>query len=361
MLELVLTALAGIACGIVGMRIWQSQTRRLQGASAGVDSEIAAAGVGSPGSINRTRLLLLGAAALAVLATAVFAFRGESGRPPEGAPGATPNAPAGANAEQLADVDTMIASLAARLEQNPDDGEGFRMLGWSYLMTNRPKEALAPYKRARELLPDNAGVHAGYGEVLVALADRKVTPEAKASFDKALSLDPSEPRALFFQGLYKAQNGQEQAALDDWIRLANSSPPDAQWQGDVRQEITRLAQKLGVDVSGRLKAAASSAAVPVAGARPPALDAATIEAAQQMSPSEQEKMIEGMVEGLAKRLKADPSDANGWARLIRSRMVRGQVEQATRDLATARSALAKDRAGLALVEAGAKEAGVPGA
>lgn len=41
--------------------------------------------------------------------------------------------------------------------------------------------------------------------------------------------------------------------------------------------------------------------------------------------------INAMVNGLAERLKADPDDAEGWARLIRSRIVMGDVNALIRD------------------------------
>lgn len=83
----------------------------------------------------------------------------------------------------------MISRLAERLEKNPDDGEGFRMLGWSYVMTGKPDQAIAPYKQALRLLPGNALVLSGYGEALVGAAGGKVTAEAKGMFEQTLKLD----------------------------------------------------------------------------------------------------------------------------------------------------------------------------
>lgn len=69
-------------------------------------------------------------------------------------------------------------------------------------------------------------------------------------------------------------------------------------------------------------------------------------------------MIEGMVGQLAARLEADPKDSAGWARLVRSYMVLGRSDDARAALAKARTALAGDAAGLAVVEAEARSAGV---
>jgi cytochrome c-type biogenesis protein CcmH len=51
-------------------------------------------------------------------------------------------------------------------------------------------------------------------------------------------------------------------------------------------------------------------------------------AAQGMDPAQRQAMIEGMVNGLAERLKANPRDLDGWQRLMRARMVLGQADLA---------------------------------
>jgi len=255
----------------------------------------------------------------------------------------------------------MISRLTERMAKNPNDGAGFRMLGWSHVMTGHPDRAIEPYKKALALLPKDAAVHAGYGEALTGVAKGRVTAEAKAQFEAALALDPAEPRARYFMGLWQAQNGQERQALEAWIALANSGPADAPWQADVRRHITETATKLGIDVSARLKTG-SAAALPLAsGAEPPPLPPATMQAASALPAEDRQRMIDGMVEGLAAKLKANPRDADGWVRLLRSRMVLGQRDQATRDLATARKALTGDAMALSKVNAAALEYGVTGA
>lgn len=345
MLQYILTGLAGIALGIAVMRIWQAREPAEDDAGKGASQADLA------GQSISSRKLLIGAGALVAVAVAVLAMRGN--QPPSASPAAL--APAGAD-QQLADVDTMITKLAARLEKEPNDGEGFRMLGWSYLMTGRPQQAIAPFKRALALLPGQATVHSGYGEALAGVAGGKVTPEAKAEFDQALKLDPKEPRARYFQGQWLVQNGRGNEALDLWIELANSAPADAPWQAEVQAKIREQAAKLGIDISSRLKVVA---AVP-AGTTPQP-DPAKAAAIAQLPPEQQQASIEGMVDGLAARLKSNPKDSAGWVMLLRSRMVLKQDKQAAADLATARRALSADPAGLAQVNAAAKDTGVPGA
>jgi cytochrome c-type biogenesis protein CcmH len=69
-------------------------------------------------------------------------------------------------------------------------------------------------------------------------------------------------------------------------------------------------------------------------------------------------MIEGMVASLDDKLQANPEDAEGWARLIRSYMVLGRPADAKAALARARTALAGKPDRLAIVEAEAKAQGL---
>jgi cytochrome c-type biogenesis protein CcmH len=348
MLQYVLTVLAGIAIGAVAMRVWNLRDRQAapaQGQDAPRDESTAAAP--HPRFASMQSKLLLAAAAVTLAAVVILMAKSAPGEPAVAAASA---APGGAAGQQLGDVDSMIAQLAARLEKEPNDGEGHRMLGWSYVMTGHPDKAIAPYKRALELLPNSAIVHSGYGEALVGVAGNTVTPDAKAQFDQALALDKSEPRARYFLGLWKSQNGQEKQALEDWITLANGGPADAPWQGELRAAIAKLSAKLGVDSANRLKPASAAAADTM-----PALGASTIEAANAMPAGDRDQMIAGMVDGLAAKLKADPRNLDGWLRLIRSRVVLNQQAQAKADLATARGALASDKAALQQLDALARE------
>ncbi len=87
----------------------------------------------------------------------------------------------------------------------------------------------------------------------------------------------------------------------------------------------------------------------------PQIDPEAAARIQAMSPEEQSAMIESMVEGLAARLAQDPSDEQGWMRLIRARLVLGQVELARQDLETAQAAFANDPDRLIALEPLARE------
>ena len=224
------------------------------------------------------------------------------------------------------DTNAMIAELETQMQQRPDNAEGWRMLGWSYLQTGRNAEAAVAYGKAVALDPTNNEYLSAQGESTVLAADGQVTPAAEALFRRAVAAEPGDPRARYYLAVAKDQRGQPEAAMDDWIALLRSAPPDAPWAPEVRTFVEKVAADRKIDISGRLPQVGSSRAVagPVPGPTPDQMAAA-----QNMTPGDRDAMVLGMVNGLAAKLKANPRDRAGWERLIRARMVLGQTDQAT--------------------------------
>jgi cytochrome c-type biogenesis protein CcmH len=261
------------------------------------------------------------------------------------------------------EVAGMIGQLEARMKQSPNDAEGWRMLGWSYLQTGRNADAAQAYGKAAALDPHNGEYLSAQGEATVLAAQGQVTPAAEAIFRKAVSLDAADPRARYYLAIAKDQKGDAKGAMDDWITLLKSAPADAPWAPEVRAFVVKVAQERHVDLTGRLPPAPAGAPA-VADAGPPAAapgpSADQVAAAGQMSEQGRQAMIEGMVAKQAAALKANPHDREGWERLIRARMVLGQpaaAAQAYRDAAKAFAASPGDQAALRQTAAGL---GVPG-
>lgn len=249
-------------------------------------------------------------------------------------------------------VGSLVTRLEQRLKTDPNDADGWRVLGWSYYNTGRYQDAVTAYKRGVDLQKDNASMRALYGEALVMAANGIVTPDAVSTFDAVLAIDPKDERARFFKGVAKAQKGDNQGALDEWISLYNTAPAGAEWAQDLRGRIDELAQSSGIDVSSRLTApkTATAAVEPGPASAPPASapapaatpgpSAADVESAKQLKPEDRQQMVQTMVERLAAKLKEMPQDADGWIMLIRSRMVLNQPDEARAALEQAKKVFA---------------------
>lgn len=304
---------------------------------------------------DRTLLLLAFGVAggVALGAAGLYAFMGKPG-----APSATQQAQSLAAAGEHpggGDIQSQILQLQQQLSANPNDAEGWRLLGWSYFQTGAFNEAAVAYGRAATLDPQNADHVSAQGESLIQAAGGRVTPEAEAAFRAALRINPQDPRARYFLAVLKDQSGDADGAMNDWIDLVNSAPPGAPWVGEVRRFVEDLARERGVDISARLKPATAT------GGAMPGPNAEQVAAAQQMAPGDRDAMIRGMVDGLEEKLRANPRDPEGWVRLMRSRMTLGDRTAAATALRNARAGLAGDAAGLAQVNEAARGLGVPGA
>jgi cytochrome c-type biogenesis protein CcmH len=265
-------------------------------------------------------------------------------------------APTGAQTAQAqpsgGDVEALVKRIEKRVEENPKDPEGWRMLGWSYYNMGRHKDAVAAYRRAVDLQKDNPTLKALMGEAMVTEAGDNVTDAALAVFREVLAINPNDERARFFMGVSKAQKGDVPGAIDEWIALYKVAPADAAWVGDLRTRIEDTAKTAGIDVAARLAEArpAGNMATAAAGSAPPhpaapatpGPTAADVEAAKDLKPQDQQAMVVGMVDRLAGRLEASPKDPDGWIMLMRSRMVMKDAENARAALEKAKTVFADD-------------------
>jgi cytochrome c-type biogenesis protein CcmH len=232
---------------------------------------------------------------------------------------AAAHAEARARAREMA---ALVEKLAQRLEQEPDNLQGWLILARSYAAMERNAEAADAYRHAYELSDRNATYAADFGEALVAAAEATVTPEAQRLFEQALQADPSEPRARFYLGLAKAQAGEARDAIAIWRSLEIDSPADAQWLPAVRETMRQVAAGAGIDIDS----VPATSQAPIA--KEPGPTAEDMAAAQSMSLEQQQQMIRDMVGGLAQRLEANPNDLEGWKRLGRSYLVLNEPDRA---------------------------------
>ncbi len=237
------------------------------------------------------------------------------------------------DAETRAGLQDSITRLKARLENAPDDFDGWVLLGRSYMVTQEPLLAISSYEKAIALRPEDGAIHSFLGEAIVFSSGGTVTETARAAFEKAIGVDGTDPAARFYLALASAQGGNLRGAFDAWLALAADTPLDAPWRGVLMQQLETAARDLNVDLAAVMPV--SPGASSVQAARGPTNE--DVEAAQEMSPQDRAQMIRGMVEQLAARLNDNPNDAEGWERLGRSYRVLGETSKAAEAEARARA------------------------
>jgi cytochrome c-type biogenesis protein CcmH len=285
----------------------------------------------APGDTTRKTAVVVAIVAMPLLALGLYLTVG-SPHLPDQPLGARLNA-----SPQDQDIATLIARVEAHLAANPEDGRGWETLGPVYIRLGRNDDAVRAFANALRLLGATAEREANVGEAITRANGNVVTAEARAAFERAQALDEEAIRPRFYLAVALDQEGRKEEAIAAWRDILDGASPDAPWAEVARQALTRLE-----------------------GAPPaqPGPSAEDVEAAESLSAEERTDMISGMVASLAARLEANPQDAEGWARLIRSYMVLDREAEARGALEKARNAVGSDTEKLAIVENEARRAGL---
>lgn len=265
----------------------------------------------------------------------------QSGRPSQAAAEATrPPSPA---AEPNPEYAALVARLEERLAEQPDDPQGLRLLGTSYMRLERYDEAWRTFDRLAGVLgPEaDADLYAQMAEGMVLSAGGYVSPEAERAIGAALERDSRNAVARYYAGLSLSQNGMIPQAIKVWQELRNEAPADAPWLPYLDQ---MLAQALEFQNRGMANAD---------GRGPSEAD---IAAAEDMTAEERQTMVNDMVARLDARLREEGGTAQEYAQLIASYATLKQPQKALDALELSRENL--DGADLAAVENHAVQLGV---
>lgn len=137
----------------------------------------------------------------------------------------------------------MVAQLAARLETNPNDFDGWLRLGRAYAVLAEPDRAADAFVRAAALRPgDAAPLLQGVKALTEAQKEDAPIPlRAVELLRRAEAIDPKQPETLWYLGLAEAQAGHRDAARTVWERLLAVLPGDGQEHKLVIDAIAALA------------------------------------------------------------------------------------------------------------------------
>lgn len=139
------------------------------------------------------------------------------------------SASASGHPQSNADITRLAEQLEAKLEQNPDDGGGWVLLGRSYMALGRFKDAAGVFAKAEKLVQPDAQFLADYADA-IAMSDGRGNLGGRPLrlVRQALELDPNNEKALWLAGTAAYETGNYNAALITWRRLEKLLPPGSQ-------------------------------------------------------------------------------------------------------------------------------------
>lgn len=159
-------------------------------------------------------------------------------------------------------MDQAVAQLERRLRDDPENLEGWMLLGRSRMAMDETNGAIAAYRRARELAPDRPEVLVALAEAMAQANGHRLAGEAEALIDEALRHEPRHQRALWFAGIADWQSGAYEDAAGHWETLLAQLDPESEVAGTVRQQLRAARTEAGMDPGPPVAAAEPRPAEP---------------------------------------------------------------------------------------------------
>jgi cytochrome c-type biogenesis protein CcmH len=156
---------------------------------------------------------------------------------------------------QLAFIREHLGQLEAKVQSDPDDLEALLMLGRAYVVLQRYDDAVALFQRAEHRAEQQPLLLVDQAEALGYAQGGNLQGRPVALLERALSIEPALPKALWLAGLAAMQAERPQQARQYWQRLLAVLPPDSGTAAQVNELLAQL--------DGAAPAASGGAAVDV--------------------------------------------------------------------------------------------------
>lgn len=239
--------------------------------------------------------LLVGAA---VAATAVLTFGVYTALGTPELPAAPLATRADVPAQQMS-LEDAVAKIETQLSKTPGDLRGWTVVAPAYMRLGRYADAAAALRKVIELDGATADRETDLGEALMMANGGSAEGEPLALFRSAAARDPAHVRSRYYIAGEATRTGEFETARAEWEALLKLAKGDEPWIANAQAGLeAALGGLSGVD----------------------------------------DTMITGMVEGLAQRLMQEGGSIDEWTRLVRSRLVMGQTEEAQKAYDAARAA-----------------------
>jgi len=186
--------------------------------------------------------------AVPVIALVLYLQVGNPLSKPQGRPALPPESPAAEGSQPNSqmtqpNIEANVAVLAKRLEQNPNDVQGWTMLGRSYTSLEKYKEASDAYAKATALKSDDADLWADYAFAMAMANGQSLQGQPQELIKKSLQLDPDNAKGLELAGSAAFETKNYKQAIDYWQRLLAKTPPGSELAQTILQRIDQ-ARKL---------------------------------------------------------------------------------------------------------------------
>jgi cytochrome c-type biogenesis protein CcmH len=139
-------------------------------------------------------------------------------------------------------IEEVVAKLAERLSEQPDNLEGWVLLARALSRMQRFQEAANAYKQARRLAGDQPDLLIDYADMLVSANGGRFSDEVGQLLQTALQQQPEHIKGLWLMGHWKYQRGDNRGAIENWQQVARQLPPGNEEDAAAIKQQIQLAQ-----------------------------------------------------------------------------------------------------------------------
>lgn len=159
-----------------------------------------------------------------IVAISFYLTRGNpKGLDPQTAPSTMPAAATQSGEMTPQQIQANVEKLAKRLEANPNDAQGWIMLGRSYTMMESYANAATAYARATALNANDANLWTDYAEALAMSNGKSLAGKPTEAINRALQIDPKNEKGLALAGEAAFQAADYKKAIEHWQKLPAGS------------------------------------------------------------------------------------------------------------------------------------------
>lgn len=168
------------------------------------------------------------------------------------------DAPAPADGAQAPSLVDLLPQLEQRLATAPDDVDGWRLLGRSYLSVNEFAKASSAFEKALALDENDVPTLAQLSESIAMEREGELAGEPLAYLERANALNPDHEHTLWLLSIARQQAGDHEAALAGFDRLSAMSQENPEALATIEQMRSRSLEAMSVAAgNGNTPAAAT--------------------------------------------------------------------------------------------------------
>ena len=140
-------------------------------------------------------------------------------------------------------IEEMVEIVQKRLAENPEDAQGWFVLGKTMMAQQKFDEAVNAFNRTLDLVGDEPGVLFSLADAIAMQNEGNMQGEPEQLLDRGLKIAPNHPTGLWLSGLAAEQRQDYRSAHAAWTLLLSLIEDDPASKAEVSELIKALEQR----------------------------------------------------------------------------------------------------------------------